>query len=1123
MANREVIADLVAQVSLDGAKFQQGMGKVNRELKTVQEELKTARSRFRRTGDSTDFLGRKSTALSSKIKLQKSQVDLLSRSYRESRENSGKFSKNTQDLARRLERANRELSETESELKDVNRELRNQPNKWQEIGRDAQSAGDKMMTAGRNMRRFGQAYTMGVTMPIVAGAAAVFKASMDFETAFTGVEKTVDGSKEQMDELKQSIRDMALEIPSSTDEIAGVAEAAGQLGIQTENIKSFTRVMVDLGESTNLSAKEAATQMARFANVVGMSQGDFDKLGATVVDLGNNMATTEAEISEMALRLAGAGNQIGLSESQILAFSSALSSVGIKAEAGGSAFSRVMVDMANSVANTDDKLSTFAEVAGTSADDFAKSFEEDAAGALMDFVSGLGEMSSEGENTFGVLEELGFSQIRVRDALLRASEASGVFSDALDIGSDAWKENTALTEEAEKRYETTESQLKMLWNRIKDVGITLGNALVPAVMDAIEAAEPFIQNIEDGAEAFSEMSEKQQQSILKMVGFAAAIGPASIVLGGLTTTIGGVAKAFGGLAGLLGRAGGTGLLARIAGLGVSGPVGLAIAGVGALGGVVYALTRDSEDLNDVNWDVVEGMQKEVEETDNLIGRFEELERKNKLSSDEMLRYMDILDELSQTNSKQEIEKLKNEQERLLEKSGLTNEEMQEFLDLNDKVIEKAPTTKKAISEEGNAYAENLSALKELNEEKRKEMLITAERELEKALENESSLMKEQKELVSDIKRLDQEIMENKDKRIEKDAEIKEAQQGLKDIQGELLELEGQSGSEAAAKRAQLKEQEKNQKLLVEGLKSEKEQLEVVQDKLIAKFQKKNDDLELTRDEIAEMDKLKWDYEELILAQAGINSEKGKGLEKIDTTISKLEEEKQKLKDQTPVSQRNTGEYQDQVDEINNQIGKLEGARSKLEEVNDLAGQTVYDKEVNLSVDPTAAAIDRALGQTVYKKIKADVQGNTFAQYGLSYSPYAEGTDYHPGGLALTGEEGPELARSGSRWSMLDFGLHDLPRGTQVFTHDESKRIMSALNNMPGYARGVSPSGEADRVVGSLNGQVRQDSQPIVLEMHITNEMDGRAVGKTVEKHVTDLQQRKSLRKRRAPHAKLHDV
>src|SRR5699024_8069405 len=192
-----------------------------------------------------------------------------------------------------------------------------------------------------------------------------------FEDAFAGVRKTVDATGDQFDALAKGIRDMSKELPMPSEEIAGIAEVAGQLGIKTEDIMQFTRVMADLGVATNMSSEEAATSLARFANITGMAMDDVDRLGSTIVHLGNNLATTESEIVNMGLRLAGAGNQIGLTEDQILSFAGALSSVGISAEAGGTAFSRVMLEMNTAVINGGKELEKFADIAGASTGDFA--------------------------------------------------------------------------------------------------------------------------------------------------------------------------------------------------------------------------------------------------------------------------------------------------------------------------------------------------------------------------------------------------------------------------------------------------------------------------------------------------------------------------------------------------------------------------------------------------------------------------------------------------------------------------------------------------------------------------------------------------------------------------------
>ena len=169
----------------------------------------------------------------------------------------------------------------------------------------------------------------------VDAAKQMIDAGISFESAFAGVRKTINASEEEFAVLKSDILDMSTRVASSADDIASVMEMAGQLGIANENLTDFTETMIRLGDSTNMGAGEAAETLARFQNITGMSQKDFEKLGSTLVALGNNYATTEGEIMTMALRLAGAGTQVGMSETDILGLATALSSVGIEAEMGG--------------------------------------------------------------------------------------------------------------------------------------------------------------------------------------------------------------------------------------------------------------------------------------------------------------------------------------------------------------------------------------------------------------------------------------------------------------------------------------------------------------------------------------------------------------------------------------------------------------------------------------------------------------------------------------------------------------------------------------------------------------------------------------------------------------------
>lgn len=364
--------------------------------------------------------------------------------------------------------------------------------------------------AGQTMTVFGVAATGAL-----AGTA---KAAIDWESAFAGVKKTA-GEGWNLEKLNEDLRGLARELPASHAEIAAVAEAAGQLGIHEDNIVSFTKTMINMGESTNLSADEAATTLARFANIMGTSQTKFENLGSSIVALGNNYATTEAEIADMAMRLASAGKQIGLTEGDVLGIATALSSVGIEAEAGGTAFSKVMLDMRNAVDTGSEKLQVFAQVAGMSSDAFRKLFQEDSGQALNLFIQGLGEMEAAGQSTQPVLAELGMTDIRVGNALRSSAAAADLFAGAMETGNQAFSDGTALTAEAASRYETLESKLGMLKNQVVDAAINFGTALMPAIELAANAIGNF-------AEFMGGLPAPVQAVVAGVTALAAVVGTA---------------------------------------------------------------------------------------------------------------------------------------------------------------------------------------------------------------------------------------------------------------------------------------------------------------------------------------------------------------------------------------------------------------------------------------------------------------------------------------------------------------------------------------------------------------------------------------------------------------------
>lgn len=310
------------------------------------------------------------------------------------------------------------------------------------------------------------------------------EASIEFETALANVRKTTGFPVSEMQALKDEILSLSTEIPVAAIELSKIAEIGGQLNIPKENIIDFTKVMADLAATTSMTSAEAADFVARFSNITQMKMEDWDKFASSLVQLGNNFAGTESEISAMALRLASAGKQANMTEADILGLIAGLVAVGIKAEMGGTAFSKTMNKINIAVNTGNEDLVNFARIAGMTSQEFVQAFEKDASRALLSFIQGLGNFEQHGKNTIVLLDEIGLTEVRISDALRRAAGSGELFQSAIEMSNQAFEENIALQNEAQIRYATTESQMRLLSNATFELQSVIGDALNPAINNA---------------------------------------------------------------------------------------------------------------------------------------------------------------------------------------------------------------------------------------------------------------------------------------------------------------------------------------------------------------------------------------------------------------------------------------------------------------------------------------------------------------------------------------------------------------------------------------------------------------------------------------------------------------
>ena len=619
MAN---IGKLVATATLDIAPFQTNTKQLKTYMRGIDSSLKAVEKSISGQGSKIKALRSVYNETGQALKGYQSLLVQQSQKYNALKSEIGDFSTATAAQKDALIGAHTAMMDTAakvSELQGRLQSLATEMNVFSRMGSAMTNFGNTLQTVGGKMTGLGNTMTVGVTAPIVAGAGAVVKSAMSWESAFAGVKKTNDEVVDSTGnvvysyaDLENGLRGLAAQLPASHQEIAGVAEAAGQLGIKSQDVVSFTKTMIDMGESTNLSAEDAASAIAKIANITGLTSDEYQRFGSSVVALGNNFATTESDIVSMANRLAASGTLAGLTNQEILGLATAMSSVGIEAEAGGTAMTQTLSAIESAVAAGGEDLQKFATVAGESAQEFADKWKNHPIEAIQDFIRGLGKLDEKGESATMVLDDMQLSGVRQSNMLKSLALAADTMTGAVDLSNKAWSENTALTNEASTRYETTESKLKMLKNQVVDMAIDFGGPFVDALKNGLEASKPLIQTLSDMAKNFNELSPAQQQHIMKWLAISAAAGPALSILGKLTTSLGSMFKVFGsvnsGIGKLVGKlapmasgfggvesaaVGATGAASNFGGaVGLlSNPLGLVVGGAAALAGGLVVLAN----------------------------------------------------------------------------------------------------------------------------------------------------------------------------------------------------------------------------------------------------------------------------------------------------------------------------------------------------------------------------------------------------------------------------------------------------------------------------------------------------------------------------------------------------
>ena len=441
-------------------------------------------------------------------------------------------------------------------------------------------ATDSLSKIQNTLNSVGKSMTKYVTAPLVGAGALAVKEFGAYEHALNGVGKTMNISGQELQDMGKRFQMMGREVPVATNELLEIAAAGAQLGVGAKDIEGFTRTIADMGIATDLSTEQAAMGMAQFMASMGKTSANTDnynevmsRLGSTIVDLGNNFSTGETAILEMGQRLVGTAHSVGMTETGVMALSTAMSALGINAQQGGGAMSRVMQKMNTAVLSNSQNLQKFADVAGMSASEFAEVWRTDPIQAIDAFVKGLGDVQESGGDMASLLDELGIKGSQEVDVLSRLAGGHETLSSAIDSANTAWDENSALSEEAKVRYEELQASIQRFKNALSELGASVGKVVGGQFQSLIEGLTKLINK-------FNDLGEGPKKAIIIFAEVVAAIGPVLLIIAKLIGFIKAVGTALGVIKGAIAAVGAV----------MAGPIGMIamiIAGLAALGVALY--------------------------------------------------------------------------------------------------------------------------------------------------------------------------------------------------------------------------------------------------------------------------------------------------------------------------------------------------------------------------------------------------------------------------------------------------------------------------------------------------------------------------------------------------------
>lgn len=712
------IKGIIVEIGGDTSGLQKALNKVNSATSSLSKELRGINSLLKLDPTNTELVAQKQQVLANNIEQTSKKLEELKKIQEKANEINDKVSP---ENYRALQR---EIINTENKLKD----LQIQASKWTTAGKSIEEFGNKITNISKKLDTLGNTITTTLTLPVLAIGTAAVTTGNDFEAQMSRVQAIAGATKNELEELTNQAIQLGSETSFSASEVAEGMENLASAGFTTEEIMEAMPGLLDLAASSGAELATASEIAASAIRGFGLEAGEAGHVADVFAEAA---ARTNAQTEDMGYAMkyiAPVANIMGLKIEEVAAAIGIMSDAGIKGEQAGTTLRGALVRLTKPT----DKMLDVMEDLGISFYD-----NEGKMKSLTEMISMLQEA------TKGLTDE---EQQYALTTLFGTESLSGMVA-LINRGSDDLKDMTkefedadgAAEEMADTMLDNTAGALESLSGSLESAGIAIQRALAPEIKDLAK----LIQGLVDD---FTNLSQEEQQNIIKTVALVAAIGPAIKILSKLSSGVGTVVKGVGTLSQAIALTGKTSTqsfqqaskatqgLAKVF-TGLTSPIGLATTAITvAIAGIAIAAKNANKDTKEAFENMGNAATDFIRGIDTANSHLDSFNTTLFASAEEQQKLQDDMQQIQ--NGITKICKTAADERRGYTQQEITqlDEYFKKLRELNQREIEIQQEVATAISQQAITNAEKFSGSLEEYKIQAQEWIKTAEEQKNKTIE-----------------------------------------------------------------------------------------------------------------------------------------------------------------------------------------------------------------------------------------------------------------------------------------------------------------------------------------------------------------------------------------------------